>query len=948
VHRQIGKRSLPVDFVLSSLRLDPGLVAEANVQTVDGSDLALRWNGADPKSFQFSGPISPRETWATIWTDSNVSFHSAHVEGTFENKQFSVLASLQGVMAYKTEADSVVAEQQITSGGYILSSGRIYRGGQVFQASGDVDWARRPGHAGSSIAFELSHPEFGRIHFSMPVPDSLQVDARNVKVSEFPYLPARRFERFQPVVNGKFAWSPVSGAGESDVRVAFSYQQKEIRTHASAVWDKDSLYLREAEIQSGASRLTGVATLGLAGQSLAGLSHLTPDAVGSGEVTSENVRIGEMLDLINPGRGSAVADGLLDGDMEYDAHSGWNGSLQASGIRVPALHSLMDVTDFSLAGRGSSLLLSVRTASTRQPLLTDSVEASLSGLQSGSPQLGIHAQSGPLEADFAGDLSGWKEMRGSLRVAGRAPLGGTVGTLDEVDLQGDLFIPFGAHSEQGMGQTPGQYTGPRFVSRQFRLRYIPTAAAVDTQFLEASLSYANGLLSAPDLSLRNAQGGVIKGQLQARFVDTVSARFNFAGEDLQVALPQGQRVKAHEVSGNLAWDQANGLSLTAQAESGTFRASDAPLRIEGGFENLQVAASIPPADATSLPKMMMRGRIRDFLFQRKMGFNDIKAFFRGVNRQKGVLNGVSSRRSKPWDLDLQLEAVGTANHIDTDVLRLNFLGDLEVKGVYPYTLFNGKLTGLQGEIGQAGQSFDVSDFEVKWENSTLDEGTVYVEGTKKLLVDCSPNTTRTCSIFVKLNGDLSEMDFGYDTDCEETGQTIGAPMSPATLINWASQGCATPESQSGGGYSAAVGNSVQPLLSKGLTNGFKKAGLGDIIQSTQVSGLGALVGGDTTGMEPLAVEVKTQEKYRLSMTGKAGYYPERKLADPWEYKLAGQYRPPLERVVKDSVWRARFRDRLTVETSVETLPPDLQAFEQQQQVRQEVGLHYRYRFWNWW
>jgi len=938
---QIGKRNLPVDFEMPFLRVDPGRAVEAQAVTVDGSNLNLRWSGANPGKFQFSGPISPNETWATIWTDSNVSYRSARVAGTWENKRFSVFAWLQGVLAYHSVADSVEAYQEITSGGYFLRKGSIYYKGHAFQAMGDVDWTPRAGRKVPSLDFSLLHPEFGQAHFSMPTPDSMVGEAKDVQVSEFPYMPSWRFERFHPVVNGRFSWSPSTGAGESDVRVAFSYQQKDIQTHADAVWNNDSLYLREAEIQSGTSRLTGKGAFDLGGHSLLGLSYANPDAVGFLDLNSENVRIGEVLDLINPARGVAVADGLLDGNMRYEAGFGWRGDLHASDLRIPALRGVTDVTDFSLAGRGDSLFLSARTASAKQPLLTDTLEARLFGLRSGSPEVGIRARSGPLRADFSGEIANWKELKGEVLVAGQVPLGGALGTLDGVALDGDLSIPFGQAGKNG------QNSGPHFASRQFQVRY---TAALDTQWLEGQLLYANGLLSSPDLRIRNSEGGEINGQLQAHLLDSLSARLDFSGSEVQLALPQGQRVQAHDISGSASWEKGKDLHITAKAGSGTFRASDAPLRIEGGFEGLQVDGSIPPPDATEVPKLVMRGQVKDFLFEREMGFNDIKSFFRGVGRRKESGALPSSKRSKPWDLDLQLEAVGDSNRINTDVLRLSFLGDLEIKGIYPYTLVNGKLTGLQGEIGQSGASYDVSDFEVKWENSTLDEGTVYVEGTKKLLVDCSPNTERTCSIFVKLNGQLSEMNLGYDTDCEPPGQSVGVPISPTTLINWATQGCASPvpENGVGGDVGEAAVNIIQPTLSQGLTKGIKKAGLGGIIQSTQVSGLGALVGGDTTGMEPLAVEVKTQEKYRLSLTGKAGYYPERKLEDPWEYKLAGQYRPPLEKVVKDSVWQSRLKDRLTVETSVETLPPDLQAFEQQQQVRQEVGLHYRYRFWNWW
>jgi hypothetical protein len=140
---------------------------------------------------------------------------------------------------------------------------------------------------------------------------------------------------------------------------------------------------------------------------------------------------------------------------------------------------------------------------------------------------------------------------------------------------------------------------------------------------------------------------------------------------------------------------------------------------------------------------------------------------------------------------------------------------------------------------------------------------------------------------------------------------------------------------------------LEPSLSQNLTKTVKWAS-GGFIQSTQVSGLGSLMGGDTTGYEPVALEVETREKYRVSLKGKAGYHPEIKLADPWEYRLAIEYRAPLERLAADSAWRTRLRDRFTLETSVETRPPDVRDIETERQVREQAGLRYHYRFWDWW
>lgn len=929
IHWQIGTRNLPIEFVVSSLRLEPGLAVTARIVTRDSSHFEAHWNGEHPRKLEFSGPVSPHETWATIWTDTNLHYHSARVQGVWEDGKLKASAWFNDVRAYGAEADSVEAVQDVTSTGYYLKEARLFRQGEVFRGSGQVEWAPHPGWRGPSLAFKLTHPEFGRVSFAMPYPDSMIAVAESTQAALFPYLPLQRFARFHPVVSGHFFWNHITGAGKSDADVVFSYREKELKASADATWDKDSLRFENAQIRSGTSRLNGGGALSLNGLSLAGFSHLRPDAVGSWHLNAENVQVGEVIELAHPTEAPVVLDGVLDGNLGYEVHSGWTGTLKATDVRLPALSGLMEIRGLSLSGQGDSLQLTAFSTSTRHALLSDTLVAHLSGLRSESPHLGVVVHSGPLFARFAGNLSGWKTFNGNAEVTGRAQLGGAAGSIDEVRLEGDLSIPF-------IGSAG---SGARFASRFFQLRYI---AAVDTQWLDGYLNYGDGIVTAPDLRVRHSQGGEVNGQLEARLAQPVSVNFSFSGPKVTAVLPNGQEFKAQDVSGKMAWVKGGALKLSGQARSGSFKMPGSSVRVESGFERLRLELSIPPADATELPKVLVRGRVRDFLFQRK----DLQAFVRSFGRTKAEGSGASNRRSKPWETDLALEAVGTNNHIETDILRFSFLGDLEVKGVYPYTLFNGKLTGLQGEIGPAGRVYDVRDLEVKWENSTLDEGTVYVEGDKKLRADCAPTTQRTCTMFIKLNGRLDEMNFSYDTDC---GQNVGEPIPPTVLINSMTQGCYSAES--GGGWNnekAAINLAVEPTLNYGLSKGVKWAS-GGIIQSTQVSGLSSFMNSDTAGVleQPVALEVQTREKYRVSLKGKAGYHPEVKLADPWEYKLALEYRPPLERLAKDSLWQTRFRDRVTLETSVETRPPEVRD-EEVRQVREQVGLRYHYRFWDLW
>ncbi len=925
---QIGPHNLPLDFTLTSLHLQPGLVVEGTVITSDSSALDLHWKGDQPRKFEVSGTISPREPWAIIWTDTNVSFHAARVEGEWDVNRFRGTAWMQGVSAYGSEWDSLEADQEVLPTGYYLKDARLYRDGQTFRGSGQVVWAPNPRHQGPSLTFKLSHPEYGQLRFAMSNPDSMDAWMEAAQVTRFPYSPLKRFSRFHPQVDGHFSWNHVTGIGQSDASAVFSYQNKELKSRVVASWDRDSLRLAEFELSEGPSQLKGSAVISLGGRSLEALHQIRPDAVGSLQVAVEQIRMGEVLEWMPVG--TSKGDGILTGNIQYSRDSGWQGVLRASDVQVPALHGLMDITSLSLSGHGDSLLLTMRTASTKHPLLADTVEARLFGLHSASPSLAISAHSGPLFANFNGRIPQWKSLQGNIAVTGRAALGAP-GFLDQVSLEGPLSFPFAPDADSGI----------RFSSRQFQLRYI---LAQDTQWLDGHLNYAKNMLTAPDLRVRHSQGGELKGQLEARLAEPMSVRFDFAGSKLKLVLPEGQQIEASGVSGNVRWEKGSPLRVNAAAQSGAFLIPGSTLRVKSAIEGLELQASIPPADAPALPTLKVRGRLRDFLFQRKIGFQDAQNFFRSFKSRKD--RNTSGRHSKPWDLDMQLEAVGANNRINTDVVRFTFLGDLQVKGVYPYTLLNGKISGLQGEIGQAGQAYDLRDFEVKWQNSTLDEGTIFVEGDKKLRTDCKPTTQRTCTIFIKLNGRLSEMNFNYDTDC---GQNIGEPASPAVLINSVTQGCYSSEFQSGGKgrYGEAVVNMLEPAISENLTKGVKWAS-GGFIESTQLSGLGSLVGGDTASFEPVALEVATREKYRTSLKGKTGYHPERKLADPWEYRLAAVYRIPLDKLAVDSVWQVRLKDRFTLETSVETRPPDVLSQEEGRQVREQAGLRYHYRFWGWW
>jgi hypothetical protein len=111
--------------------------------------------------------------------------------------------------------------------------------------------------------------------------------------------------------------------------------------------------------------------------------------------------------------------------------------------------------------------------------------------------------------------------------------------------------------------------------------------------------------------------------------------------------------------------------------------------------------------------------------------------------------------------------------------------------------------------------------------------------------------------------------------------------------------------------------------------------------------LSALLGKDTTGMESFALEVESRSVHRTSLKGRAAYHPETNLDSPWETRLSAEYRPPLDKLASDSVWRARLKDHFTVEAAVETRP-ETRDIEEERRVSQRAGLRYRHRFWKLW
>lgn len=939
---------LPLDFDVTQARIDTGLRVTARVRTGDASLVDLRWNGRLPGRLELSGDVARGESWAVNWTDGNIDYEAARVAGVWENSVLTITARVREPRAYGNVADSLVAENQVTSAGYFLRRGLVYRNGEVFTGDGQVLWENAAGEHDVSLRFEARNPRHGTIGMSMRVPGPLVLTADSLWPARFPYEPLRRLAMFDPWIDGSFRWDEVTGDGGSALRARFTGAGAVLDADLDASWSRDSARVRRFALSSGGARLTTEAVIPFDGRTLqwsggaqslmGGVWRVEASGLETGDVWSlarRSVRLFHGIEGGEARAGTRDADtgtrgGVLNGALEFSAATGMKGVLRLDQLRLPAATGLSDVTAVEIVGLGDSLRADASLAP-GPARWNDTLFAAVSGLNTDAPRFRAEAHSsGGLVTQLEGSIPGWRTLEGSARARGRMPLPEGAGSLEDVSLDGILSGNVGREFLEDLKLTDGMLS----------FRHV---SATDTQNVRGQLALSDGVMTLAPFLVSNSREETLRGQASYEPARG-AASLSLYGTAYGLSLPGGAQVSVRDLGSEWMWSAGRGLSGITEARAGFVTLPAAPSRVEGGFENLRATVTLPPAGAAVPPALKVEGRLQDFFFQRRWGWRDVTGFFTGIGRGNAPLAPSGRARARPWDLDINLEAVGTRNRIDTDVLRMNFTGDARLTGVYPYLLVNGKVSGLQGEVGQSRQAYSLRDFEVKWDNVTLEDGALYVEGEKRVRADCRVDTRQTCQIYIRLDGRLEDIGFTYETDCT---QGTSDPVSPSVLINSMAQGCYVAETPGGeGNYGSAAFAMLEPALNDRLSRGVARSS-GGFIKSTQVSGLSALIGSDSSGLESVALEVESRRVYRTSLKGRAGYHPETKLANPMEYRLAAEYRPPLERVTTDSVWQARLKDRFTVEAAVETRPEG-RDIDEERRVRQRAGLRYRYRFWNLW
>jgi hypothetical protein len=928
--------------------LEPGIPPhagrgpKAETRRTAGAGTGARAGAAGGPSWRFtlSGRASPTETWARIWTRNQVNYRSALLVGEFRPGELIVDVRGQGVTAYMAAADSLWARNVIRRRGYYLSDSRLYWQDEVWPIKGRVEWGERKASRSPrglrlrrevSLAFGSDHARHGSFEFAMPRRGAMVVTAGRL-ATEHLFVPRLdKVRPYRPVLDGRFAWDWEWRTGDAGLRSDILYRGRRMGLDLEAAWDARNLRIPRLEAAVDGSRLRVGAALRLRGEQFYHLRGLGLDDVASLSLEADRFDAAHLAALVP---GGALASGSLDGSLAYADTSGFRGTWTVREARLRPPADVLEIPFLSATGRGRDMVLVARTASQKHPFLNDTLRLTIDDVLGRNPGVSLRAVSaGGFTLGFDGGLPGLKALRGRFTAAGGTALPGGAGSVDSLRVRGRLDAPL----ERGFVKRL------RVDSAVLEGRYL--VRGLDTQTFRGELEVRDGRVLVPSLTAEDGGGRALAGEAEVRLGKPLRASAKLRGQSVILQVQGLQKLVLQDVEASLRADSA-GTSATARAARTSFQAARGALAAKGELENLSVAYVLSPAAAgkAETPRLAVKGRLRGFELKHKIGFRDMQRFFRTVKVEK------RRKRIKPVDLDIDIEAVGAENRVETDILRMYFTGGLSMRGVYPYTMLNGEVSALSGQIGQTGQSYDIDDFGLRWQNATMEEGVVNVEGSKRLKADCRPETQRTCNVFIRLEGRLEEMSFTYDSDCGQTGG--GEVIEPAALITSVSRGCYSGEYVSGagdgGGYGEAMFTFLEPAISANLSRRVSKASAG-WIQSTQVTGIGAVVAGDTTvDAEPISVSLETKEWKGLKGKAKAGYHPESKLPSPWENGVSVEWRVPLEKVAADSGWKRRVRNRITLEASAETRPEERLSGEEEQDVEVKAGLRYRFRFWRLW
>ena len=701
------------------------------------------------------------------------------------------------------------------------------------------------------------------------------------------------------------------------------------------------------------SELTASAKVFLRGKHFYDLAKLAKEDFEEVALSSDRFDIGKAMSVAMPE--PPLKSGTATGRFSYRADAGFDGTYKFQNIRLAPTGEEEKITlkELAVIGKGDTLLVKLVTVSESEPLFNDSATVALTGVLAKEQGLIVRARLGQkVFLDFQGRIQDFNRLTGRLGIRGDAVLPQASGELRDVKVRANVVFPF----KEGL-------KGLRLEADTLSGRYM--VAGLDTQTFSAPVQMIGGKIAIPSLTLRSKGGAVVNGRFE---LDPATKRMNgnLSGNSLAAQLGAGDKIKLRDFKLELRGDSTT-INLQVDIGSGSAEHVKAPMRAAGDFSRVSVIYRAPLGKNTlGTPS---GARIPYVKVQATLDSSDVRYRIRSMetlqNLFKRTPENRAAKRSKPVQVQIDVETAGRGNSIETDILRVSYVGNLSMYGTYPYALVQGRISSYQGELGTKKQAYAIRRMDVKWLNTPMEEGKVELEAKKRLARNCEAGTLDSCNITTRLTGELSDMQFTYDSDCQGAG---GAGVEVSALVYSVRRGCYSSAFRGGGSgesYTDQAFGLLEPVASQYLSDAAGKL-TGNWISSAQITGLGALTRDDartpaardsgtgTSGgagaADAIALELLSKEFWRTRLRVKSAYAPETDASiSPWNYRVGLEWRPPLPGFLEDPEWRQRLKNNVNMEAAVFTDPDRTQLSVVEDALRKRLGLNYTYDFWgSWW
>ncbi len=778
----------------------------------------------------------------------------------------------------------------------------------------------------------IDRADFGSVEASLRS-DRIAARLRNLAIYALPYRGLDSLAARRPKVSASFAWDTSARTGRAEARITGEFRSEPLEARMRAEWDRRSLRVTELDASLGGNSLRGGGEVDLHGRQFHQLAAVKREDIRHVFLQADRFDLAKALRVASAH--PPLLTGTLDGRLDYSDSAGFRGAYHVRDLQPAATNGTLKVREIALLGSGDSLAIRAVTQSEKEPLLADSLEAGLGGVLRPGQIVTLRVAAGKrLFLQVSGRMRAYADFRGDIALRGDASLPGKSGELLGLDARGPVAAVF----KEGPA-------GLRMDLDTLRGRY--AVPGLDTQSFSAPLHIARGRLSVPDLSVKGKSGS-LGGTVAMDLGGARALTAHLQGDGLLAQLGPGDKIRLKDLSVDLRSDSTR-LQLQARLGSGTIEHVKSPLRAAADFSRLNLTYRTPkakPADGvySQSDYALLEASARldsSNVKYRLRSFETLQNLFKRKPQARGA------QPARPMEVRLDLETAGSGNRVETDVLRFAYVGNFSMRGTYPYALVQGRINSTEGQLGTKAQAYAISRMEIKWLNSTLEEGRLDLEARKKLAKDCEAGTTDSCTVINRLAGPLSQAEFTYDTDC---GGAYGAGADVAALVYSVRRGCYSSAFAGGGSglsYQEQALALLEPLASDYLSRASRKLS-GHWIAQTKITGLGSLASDGSasdTATEALALEVISKEFWRTRLSLRSYYRPqEAENNDPWAYRMALEWRPPLARLVRDPQWKKRLKNNVSIDASIYTDTAGTMDANQER-IGQRLGLNYNYRFW---